>query len=42
LKGYSVHEVAYRVGYRDDSSFIKKFKQLQGVSPKQYYLNSPH
>lgn len=36
LQGLPVHEVAFRVGYKDDSSFIKKFKALQGVSPKRY------
>lgn len=39
LKGYAISEVAYRVGYKDESSFIRKFKALQGISPKQYLLN---
>ncbi|WP_125608174.1 AraC family transcriptional regulator [Lapidilactobacillus bayanensis] len=38
LKGYSIREVAFRVGYKDESGFIKKFKALQGSSPKQYWL----
>ncbi|WP_459481497.1 AraC family transcriptional regulator [Clostridium saccharoperbutylacetonicum] len=37
--GYSVKDVAYKIGYKDESSFIKKFKELQGISPKQYMLN---
>lgn len=37
-KGYPVNKVAIKVGFRDDSTFIKNFKKLQGVSPKQYAL----
>lgn len=37
-EGYTVKEVAIRIGYKDESSFIKKFKELQGESPKQYAL----
>lgn len=35
-QGLSIREVAYRSGYQDESSFIKKFKKVQGISPKQY------
>lgn len=35
---YSVQQVAIKVGYKDQSSFIKVFKRLQGISPKQYAL----
>ncbi|WP_390408985.1 AraC family transcriptional regulator [Lacticaseibacillus jixiensis] len=37
-RGYTVKEVARRVGYRDDSTFIKKFHSIKGISPKQYIL----
>jgi AraC-like DNA-binding protein len=42
LQGLSIREVAFRVGYKDESSFIRKFKELQGLSPKQYLLTSRH
>lgn len=35
-QGCSIREAAYRSGYQDASSFIKKFKAIQGISPKQY------
>lgn len=34
--GHSVKEVSEAIGYKDESSFIKKFKSIQGVSPKNY------
>ncbi len=37
-EGCSVKNVALKVGYADDSTFIKKFKKIQGISPKQYAL----
>lgn len=37
-EGYSVRTVATKVGYNDESSFIKKFREIQGESPKQYSL----
>ena len=37
-QGYAVKDVSEKVGYKDESSFIKKFKELQGESPKQYQL----
>lgn len=37
-QGYSVRQVAEKVGYKDESSYIKKFKELQSESPKQYQL----
>ncbi|MHC5228193.1 AraC family transcriptional regulator [Enterococcus sp. LJL99] len=37
-QGYPIKSVAIRVGFGDDSTFIKKFKKVQGASPKQYVL----
>lgn len=37
-EGYSIKAVAVKVGFSDDSTFIKKFKNIQGISPKQYAL----
>lgn len=37
-QGYTVKQVSEKIGYRDESSFIKKFRELQGESPKQYQL----
>lgn len=37
-EGYSIKAVATKVGFSDDSTFIKKFKNIQGISPKQYAL----
>lgn len=37
-KGNTVKFVSEQVGYKDESRYIKKFKELQGVSPKQYTL----
>lgn len=39
-QGYSVKQVSEKIGYRDESSYIKKFKELQGESPKQYQLKN--
>lgn len=36
--GYPIKSVAVKVGFADDSTFIKKFKKIQGISPKQYAL----
>ena len=30
-------DIAYEVGYTSDTYFIKKFKQIMGISPKLYY-----
>ncbi len=37
--GYNVKEVSIKVGYSDISSFIKKFKEIQGLSPKKYAMS---
>lgn len=39
-QGYQIKIVATMVGYGDDSTFIKKFKKISGISPKQYALNN--
>lgn len=39
-QGYPIKVVAQRVGYGSDSTFIKKFKKISGISPKQYALQS--
>lgn len=39
-QGYSVKQVSEKIGYRDESSYIKKFKELQAESPKQYQLKN--
>lgn len=38
-KGYSVKEVSVLIGYKNESNFIKKFKEIHGESPKRYSLN---
>ncbi|PQA61042.1 helix-turn-helix domain-containing protein [Siphonobacter curvatus] len=35
---YKVSEVYYEIGYENLSSFIQSFKQVYGVTPKQYQL----
>ncbi|WP_261805875.1 AraC family transcriptional regulator [Lapidilactobacillus luobeiensis] len=37
-RGYPVKDIAEKVGYADDSTFIKKFKKIKGLTPKQYAL----
>lgn len=37
-QGLSIKVVAEKVGYQTESSFIKKFKEVQGLTPKQYIL----
>lgn len=39
LGGHPIKSVAMKVGYGDDSTFIKKFKSIQGITPKQYVLH---
>lgn len=39
-QGYSVKQVSEKIGYRDESSYIKKFKEIQAESPKQYQLKN--
>jgi AraC-like DNA-binding protein len=33
-----IHEVATAVGFEDDAYFTRRFKQLNGVSPRGYRL----
>ena len=33
---YYVKEIVSKVGYCDDSSFIRKFKQVVGITPGKY------
>lgn len=35
-KGFSVTKVAEMIGYKNDSHFIRTFKNLVGIPPKQY------
>lgn len=35
-EGLAVHEIVERVGYLNESSFIRKFKSIYGVTPGQY------
>lgn len=35
-KGYSVADACYECGFSDSSHFIKNFKSIVGVTPKQY------
>lgn len=35
----SVKEIAYSVGFRDELHFMKTFKRLRGISPKEYRRN---
>lgn len=36
--GYSVTHVAELIGYQNDSHFIRTFKKLVGITPKQYAI----
>jgi AraC-like DNA-binding protein len=40
IRGYSVEEVGYKVGYKNLSSFSRLFKQKEKISPKQYQLRN--
>jgi YesN/AraC family two-component response regulator len=31
-----IKEIAYKVGFDDEKAFMKRFKQLEGVSPTTY------
>ncbi|WPV64040.1 helix-turn-helix transcriptional regulator [Chitinophaga sp. LS1] len=33
-------EIYYELGYENLSSFIQSFKQIYGITPKQYQLNA--
>ena len=35
-RGYSVIKVCEMVGYADESHFIRTFKKIMGITPKQY------
>ena len=39
IKGLSIMEVSIQVGFGTPSYFSTTFKRINGVSPKQYYLN---
>lgn len=41
-KSMSVKEIVERVGYTDQSHFIRKFKKRQGVTPQQYKMLFPN
>lgn len=39
-ENYKASEIYYEVGYENLSSFIQSFKQVYGVTPKQYQLSN--
>ncbi|NOU72504.1 helix-turn-helix domain-containing protein [Paenibacillus sp. LMG 31458] len=41
-KSMSVKEIVERVGYTDQSHFIRKFKKREGVTPQQYKMLFPN
>jgi len=40
LKNENPSEVFYKIGYENHSSFSKSFKQIYGISPKQFQLQN--
>lgn len=36
LKGYSLNQVAAKVGYKNYKNFSKRFKEIAGIAPKEY------
>ncbi len=38
IEGDSVHQVAMKLAYDSDTSFILMFKKVMGTSPKKYIL----
>ena len=36
----SISEIAFQCGFEDPYYFSRLFKQLEGISPMQYYNNS--
>lgn len=41
-EGYSVTQVAMRLGYKSDSHFISTFQKAVGLTPKRYVLEGKH
>ncbi len=39
-KGYSISGVSYDIGFSDQSHFSRRFKQIIGVTPGHYKVNS--
>lgn len=40
LNKYKIYEIAYMVGYKDESYFVKKFKKETGFKPLEYIKHS--
>jgi AraC-like DNA-binding protein len=38
--GHKASDIYYELGYQNLSSFIQSFKQVHGITPKQYQLNN--
>ncbi|QDO99925.1 AraC family transcriptional regulator [Thalassotalea sp. PS06] len=42
MKGDSVQDIARQLGYQHSTHFIRTFKQLSGITPKQFQKNPHH